>query len=808
MHDAMEQLELAVWAVAEERATADDLARRDADPDAWQRMLDRLVDQTEEHLDAVRALRTDEREQVIDDFTDDLARLRAIGGTSLRVVAVLEPLDGVDGDLVAEVPAEVRLQASWSAEQVVVWAGGPGMTPASNDELADRLEAIGGPALGWSLHTAVPLPSGAQAEALAIPVKESLGWLVSVGGGLGADGVGASVVWFGRVALLGARLVARGSVVPTLHADRSDGKAATMTVRWAPALLDDAEIALLAASMPGPVVAIATTDARETTLAVLGAVVHAIVSEAARMLELPAPPPVTNTTAAVAEAFITRLDGSPFASPGGRRQSECRERLERWARPVLDAEAAEARRAARPARPRRCLVPLGAGPRRRRPPAADRGRPGRQPAPPSRWPTSWPGSSGSCPCCTGPAASGAARSCLSQAEAWELMTDTGADLEAAGFDVRVPALSRRKPAPGLRLFSEPVGESVVGAHQLSNVRWSAVFDDVELTAAEIARLAAEARPLVQARGKWVELDRVDLKEAAAALAERAANDAAHRRRDPAPRQWASRARPSAAASRVDGSGWATDLFERAKAVVDRAGHRARGLRGRAAQLPGRGAGLARLPRRRRARRLPGPRHGPRQDAHRARPPGAAPPATAPPWSSPRPPWSATGRRRRPGSRPACGSSSTTARRGPSADELDAEFAGADIVITTYGTAVRDVEALGRAASGTGSILDEAQAIKNPANETSQQLRRIPARTRAGPHRHARSRTASATSGRSSTSPTRAWSAPGPRSSPSWPGEGETALRALNGILVFRRTKSEPVSRPSCPTASTSSTTAP
>ena len=49
-----------------------------------------------------------------------------------------------------------------------------------------------------------------------------------------------------------------------------------------------------------------------------------------------------------------------------------------------------------------------------------------------------------------------------------------------------------------------------GAHQLANVRWSVLFDDVELTAADIARLAAEARPLVQSGGRWVELDRADL----------------------------------------------------------------------------------------------------------------------------------------------------------------------------------------------------------------------------------------------------------------------------------------------------------
>src|SRR5213075_529781 len=63
-------------------------------------------------------------------------------------------------------------------------------------------------------------------------------------------------------------------------------------------------------------------------------------------------------------------------------------------------------------------------------------------------------------------------------------------------------------------------KSTVGANQLADVRWSAVFDDVELTAADIARLAKEARPLIRSGGRWVAIDRADLSEAAAALAER------------------------------------------------------------------------------------------------------------------------------------------------------------------------------------------------------------------------------------------------------------------------------------------------
>ena len=109
---------------------------------------------------------------------------------------------------------------------------------------------------------------------------------------------------------------------------------------------------------------------------------------------------------------------------------------------------------------------------------------------------------------------------LSQDEAWEFMTAAGPALAAVGFDVRAPALSRRKATPSLRLFAETPAGSAVGAHQLSNVAWSVLFDDVELTAAEVAQLARQARPLVQSSRGWVEIDRVDLEQAAAALAER------------------------------------------------------------------------------------------------------------------------------------------------------------------------------------------------------------------------------------------------------------------------------------------------
>ena len=136
----------------------------------------------------------------------------------------------------------------------------------------------------------------------------------------------------------------------------------------------------------------------------------------------------------------------------------------------------------------------------------------------------------------------------------------------------------------------------------------------------------------------------------------------------------------------------------------------------------------------------------------------------------------------------------------SLDEIAAEVADADVVITTYGTAVRDVDAIADVA-WDHVILDEAQAIKNPANDTSQQLRRIPARTRVAltgtPIENGLGDlwaildftnpglvgTAAAVHRRSSRAKATA------RGSPP-----EDALRALNGILVFRRTKAEPVDR--------------
>jgi len=368
------------------------------------------------------------------------------------------------------------------------------------------------------------------------------------------------------------------------------------------------------------------------------------------------------------------------------------------------------------------------------------------------------------------------------------MTVTGSTLEAAGFDVRVPALSRRKPAPALRLFTEPAGDTMVGARQLSNVHWSAVFDDVELTAAEVARLAAEARPLVKSRGRWVELDRADLKEAAAALAERAATTqltGAEVLRYAVGLEGA----PLAGGLVVDGAGWASDLLHAARDVPTEPVVSPEGFSGqlRAYQADALAwlgfldaAGLGGI-----LALDMGLGKTPTVLAHIRRTAGNGPALViAPPAVVGN--WAAEAARFTPDLSVVVHHGATRA----SADELAAEATGADIVITTYGTAVRDIEALSDY-DWARVVVDEAQSIKNPASETAQQLRRIPAGARLA-----------LTGTPIENGLGDLWAVldfvnPGlvgarPQFVAQLSGQPEAALSALNGILVFRRTKVEPV----------------
>ncbi len=782
MTDVMIELERAAWAVAEGRASTAQRAVFESDAPAALRVLERLIIETEDGLASVSRYPGPEREQIVHDFTETLRELETLHDLLSR------PAGSVPADVLAEVAGEVRLQASWAHGSVVVWAAGPKSTPETNDQLADRLEVIGGPSLGWAIHPGVVLPSGVRAEALGIPVRDALGWLVAVGTGLGRAGVGSSVAWLGRVAIEGVRLVAAGAVVPSVVAERAgDGKPARARVGWAPALVDEARMRELAAAMPGPVQALVRADGRTVTSEVLTAVVDAIVRDTASRLEMPAAPPHVSNPGDFAEAMIASLDGTAFAAPPGLTGDIAR-RIDQWTRTVTATDRPQLLVQLDPpdsgdawllsvygpgAKGRMLPVEVALGDTRHTKPLADELARLERTYPPLLRP--------------GELRRG--RVVLSQPEAWELMTVIGPQLEAAGFEVRVPALSRRKPSPSLKLWTEPTGPSVVGANQLSNVRWSVLFDDVELTAAEITRLSMEARPLVRSRGRWIELDTVDLKEAAAALAERAKVTQL---------TGAEILRHSVGLEgggltggiSVQGTGWATELLRAAQSVSTEPIVHPEGFVGELRSYQAQAVSwLGFLDRAELGGCLAldmGLGKTPTVLAHLARTAaGSETPALviAPPAVVGN--WAAEAARFAPGLRVVIHHGASRAE----AHELDAEIRRADLVLTTYATAVRDIDALA-ARTWSRVVLDEAQAIKNPANETSQQLRRLTTRSRiALTGTPIENGLGDLWSILDFTNPGLVGSRPSFVAQMS--GEGESALRALNGLLVFRRTKTEP-----------------
>src|SRR5262249_20176154 len=146
MYEAERALEDAAWAAAEGTATQEQLAQLEADPRGWRRVLERMIDDTEDQLDVVRQLTTVERDPAVAGVDEPR------GGREPADARLTRAADPGAALPAADPAGEVRLQASWEAGVVVVWAAGPDVPPADNGQLADRLEAIGGPKLGWSLH--------------------------------------------------------------------------------------------------------------------------------------------------------------------------------------------------------------------------------------------------------------------------------------------------------------------------------------------------------------------------------------------------------------------------------------------------------------------------------------------------------------------------------------------------------------------------------------------------------------------------------------------------------------------------------
>ena len=664
--------------------------------------------------------------------------------------------------------------------------------------------------------------------------------------------MGASVSWLGLVAALAVRLAAQGRIVPQLKKVRrryrpedadgngsngpgpagaaaAGGEHASYVVRWAPALVESDVVSSLAEALPGAAAAFENQrDPSAFTQAALADIVDAIATEAAERLDAPAPPPAPRTRADVAETALARLDGAPFVVPA-RFGSDLSRRLDQWARPVTEPYERRLRLIVSLDPPDdigawhlSVLSESSAGelqPVERALVIASRTRRQTVKHQMARLERLFPELV---------RLGGRRRGevILNADEAWQLMTTTGHVLQAVGYDVRVPALSRRRPTPSLRLTSVEAQDAVVGARQLADVRWSVAFDDVELTAAEIRDLATQARPLVKSRGRWVELDRADLNEAAAALAERA-DTTRMSGADMLRHALGLEGSPLAGGTMIAGQGWAAELISSARHIPDELPTKPEGFSGalrtyqadalvwlgflEQAGLGGCLAldmGLGKTPTMLAHIRLTQDR-GPSLVA--------APPAVVGNWA-------AEARRFVPGLK-------VVVHHGPGrtpADRVPAMVERADLVVSTYGTVMRDLDVLEKVQWST-VVLDEAQAIKNPASETAQQLRRLEARTRValtgtpienglgdlwaimdfcnpgllGARNRFIAEMSKATKSNGSSPdgdgadgeqasngaglPASGQAAASPKA----PAAGEGALAALNGLLVFRRTKAEP-----------------
>ena len=774
-------LEAAIWSIADGRSSPGDLDLVDADARLSQAVIERFILDTEEALARVSTRDADERELAVADFSDTLASLHNVAARFRPPPPPVEVLP----------PEPVQLQASWSGGQVVVWAAGRGTAPEANEELATRLEAIGGPPLGWEVHPHVTLPDGEQADALAIPLRAGLGWLVALAGGEGADEAADSLRWLARTAVEGVRIVARGAIVPSLHvSSRRRGRHVDADVRWKPALLDQRAIDTLAKAMPAAVAAIDQDSPRATTMGVVAAVIQAIVTESAERGQAAAQPPSANTVTDLWDTIAARLDGVVFTAEE-RVALDASKRLGQWSRPVIDP--AHPRLSVRLEAPtnaqsvwqvsinailgRNEVVPLEAALRaghRTSAPALEWARLARIAPSLNR---------------LGPQDRG--RFALSQDEAWEFMTVTGPSLAARRLRrATSPALSRGGATPSLRLFAEAVGR-LDGRRPPAQQR--ALVGGVRRRGAHRRRHRPPRRPGAAARAHRRSVGggrHVDLAEAAAALAERAdakqltgaeilrqtlgLDGAAARRRRRRARQQLGQRHPVRTAREVSTApaaapdGFVGELRSyQAEALAWIGFLDAAGLGGCLALDMGLGKTPTVL-------------------AHLARAAGAGP------RSSSRPPavvgnWAAEAARFTPELRVVVhhGADRCQRRR---AGGRDRRRRRGDHHLRHGGARHRRARRGRRGARSSSTRRRRSRTRPARPRSSSAASRRAPASR--SPAR--RSRTASATCGPSSTSPTPASSAAAPAFiAADVRRPAETALRALNGILLFRRTKAEP-----------------
>ncbi|HEY4377415.1 MAG TPA: hypothetical protein VGM93_09660, partial [Acidimicrobiales bacterium] len=334
-----------VEAEADGLATPDELAALDADRARWRSVLFALVRDTDDAVADARA--GGHPYQVVADLESEQRRL---GAAWARLTGEVEPdpepprqdpvTPAAEAEVEPEPPGRVELQISWEPGRILAWAAGRGAGVAKPEQVIEMLEGSGAPSAGWTRHGSVSVPGEPNAPALAIPVGDVLGWLVAAGAGFAGDDVGPSVRWMGRLAIWAVEMAASGQMVPLLRQRKRGGgsgggeNSGSYSVRWTPANTDPSRLKSVAESMPGAVLARdVQADRRAVTRSALTGMVDAICRDAARRVEVPAPPPHPRSATDVAEAFLGHLDGSAFTAPlrvGG----DAVARIEKWGEPA------------------------------------------------------------------------------------------------------------------------------------------------------------------------------------------------------------------------------------------------------------------------------------------------------------------------------------------------------------------------------------------------------------------------------------------------------------------------------------------
>ena len=760
----------------------------------WIEVLFRFLEQTDQSIFRVRRkFRGADRRTILDDLNSEAEKLDKVLTNLLGPAP--EPSSSSSNGYGLE-NTNNDLQLAWRDGRLVAWLGAYKSHPEGHEEIINRLGQLGANSIEWEPSEDLQLPEEKEAPSVSAPISSTLGWLVSLGSDR-PESIGVTAIWMGLAAGLAVELVVQGKIYPVLHEvngtrnENSDD--ALFHVRWAPALINLSSHTALVSSTPGAaLIACDETDRHRFVGKVLTDLTDSIVRMAASQVDLPYTPSDIKSKEDFGEMLVAALDGMAFRA-NAEAGSDIARRISQWAVPVTGIEKLQLVVQMDPpdesgAWLTKVLVPNDGGSLEPIEITINTGSETRRKLVNkqiSRLERLFPE-------LLRPGGRRRGEVLLSQSEAWDLMNDIGDNLLAAGFDVRVPPMSKRKTSPILRITAESQ-ETMVSAQQLADIRWSAVFDDVELSAEEIERLASEARPLVESKGQWIELDKVDLADAAAALAEYSKKkkmSGAEMLRHALGLEGS-----ALGGIALDGDGWAADLLRSVKELPEHPETKPEGFVGELrsyqadalawinfldeAGLGGCLAldmGLGKTP-----TTLANLANSPRPE------PGLviAPPAVVGNW--------------RAESKKFVPNAKVIVHHGPTrakGSKLEKAVSDSDIVITTYGTAVRDIDQL-KNIQWSKVVLDEAQAIKNPAAETSQQLRKLNAHSRIA------LTGTPIENGLGDLWSILDWANPellGPRNqfvaqlTPEKKIESgnESALKALNGIMVYRRTKTEPL----------------